>query len=93
MNYLRWLIIVVLFYLIYRVIKGLFLPRSPFEDQPASSWPSDEAENNKDASDLVQDPQCGVYLPQAEAIRYNVNGKTLYFCSQKCKREFIETQK
>jgi YHS domain-containing protein len=33
---------------------------------------------------LVQDPQCGVYVDRAEAIQRKVPGGVLFFCSEKC---------
>jgi len=91
-TYLRWLIIVVIFYLIYRVLKGLVMPRTSFEDQFARPGP-EEAGESETSYDLVQDPHCGTYLPKAEAIPFTMNGQTLYFCSQECKDKFLETQK
>lgn len=37
---------------------------------------------------LVQDPQCGTYLPQDRAITVVKGGSTAYFCSAKCRDEW-----
>jgi YHS domain-containing protein len=34
---------------------------------------------------LVQDPQCGTYLPKERAIAVTSGGSTQYFCSDKCR--------
>jgi YHS domain-containing protein len=33
---------------------------------------------------LVQDPHCGVYVDSADAVRREVPGGELFFCSKKC---------
>ena len=39
---------------------------------------------------LVQDPVCGIYCPKRDALSLNRQGKTYYFCSDKCRQEFKE---
>jgi YHS domain-containing protein len=34
--------------------------------------------------ELVQDPQCGVYIPKSQAISRVVNGERRFFCSRAC---------
>ncbi|RJQ85536.1 MAG: hypothetical protein C4519_03195 [Desulfobacteraceae bacterium] len=38
---------------------------------------------------MIQDPQCGVYFARRDAVEFNENGKTLYFCSQACKDAYL----
>ncbi len=38
---------------------------------------------------MVQDPQCGTYLPQHEALRVFVRGQERYFCSEACRDAFL----
>jgi uncharacterized protein len=40
-------------------------------------------ERRVDGGELVQDPQCGVYIPKETALRGP--GET-YFCSEECRR-------
>ena len=37
---------------------------------------------------MVQDPNCGTYIPKREAVRARVGGEELYFCSKKCRDEY-----
>lgn len=37
---------------------------------------------------LVQDPQCGTYLPKDRALAVTDGGSTQYFCSDKCRAEW-----
>ena len=39
---------------------------------------------------MVQDPNCGTYIPKREAVKARVRGQDLYFCSQKCRDEYKE---
>jgi YHS domain-containing protein len=38
--------------------------------------------------ELVEDPQCHAYVPISQAIRTEVDGKILFFCSQKCLEQY-----
>ena len=37
---------------------------------------------------LVRDPVCGTYVSPAKAPVLRMGGETLYFCSDKCRREW-----
>ncbi len=37
---------------------------------------------------MVEDPQCGTFLPLSDAIRATIKGQVYYFCSKKCLNEF-----
>lgn len=39
--------------------------------------------------ELVQDPVCGLYLPESEALKVRKDGVLLHFCSEKCKTTFF----
>ncbi len=42
---------------------------------------------------LVRDPVCNLYLPEEDAIKLSWKGQTYYFCSEECKRKFIENER
>jgi len=42
---------------------------------------------------MVQDPQCGTYLPKHEAISAWVEGQEQFFCSKQCRDAYIEAKK
>lgn len=42
---------------------------------------------------LVEDPVCHTLVPRHQAIRLRKNGKTYYFCSEKCCDAFSETSR
>jgi YHS domain-containing protein len=37
---------------------------------------------------LVRDPMCGTYVSPARAPALRIGGQTMYFCSEKCRRQF-----
>lgn len=43
--------------------------------------------------EMVIDPVCGMYVNPETAIKQNLNGKTYYFCSESCRRSFVENPK
>ncbi len=45
-------------------------------------------EDSADASEMVQDPNCGIYVPKNQAIARSVQGKEHFFCSEKCADEY-----
>ena len=38
---------------------------------------------------LVQDPQCQVYVDSKDAVKRQVKGGELFFCSEKCAEEYL----
>ena len=71
---LLWLIVGFLIYTVVQMIKqALLKPPTP----PAEKSPRGE--------EMVQDPECGTYVPHNGAIKAQLKGKTLYFCSAECR--------
>lgn len=40
---------------------------------------------------MVKDDVCGTYLPKEEALTEKEKGHVYYFCSQECRRKFLES--
>ncbi|MBW2623442.1 MAG: hypothetical protein JRD68_11100 [Deltaproteobacteria bacterium] len=91
MSLIRVLIIIGLFYLIYRVLKGLMSP-APL-NRFKGNRPIRDAESDSDPEELMRDPNCGIYLPRKQGIAAFVGGRVFYFCSEECKRQYIEGRK
>jgi len=84
---MRYIIIMILTYLAYKFLKGLFIPTATHRSQA-----SGEPERKASGEDLVEDPYCHTYIPLSNSIRTTMQGKTVYFCSKKCLEEFKEIQ-
>ncbi len=43
------------------------------------------------SDELVRDPVCGVYCPKSSAYKLKYKGHTYYFCSEKCREDFLRS--
>jgi uncharacterized protein len=81
---LRFLILIVVAYLIYRAFRKTTDSGRRSTERPGDSEVDDV---------MIQDPYCGSYFPKRDAVHLRLDGKDLYFCSQACKQSFIAEQK
>jgi len=44
------------------------------------------------AGQMIKDPQCGMYVATDLAVTAKVNGQTFHFCSEECRKHFINEQ-
>ena len=40
------------------------------------------------STDMVQDPNCEIYVPETEAVKATIDGRDYNFCSGKCADEY-----
>ncbi|HEX9776520.1 MAG TPA: hypothetical protein VGA63_00075 [Geopsychrobacteraceae bacterium] len=73
---IRLILLAVLFFLGYTAVKALL---RPLNKKPNPAVRSRQGET------MVQDPQCGAYVPVNDALSTTVAGKQHYFCSKKCR--------
>ncbi len=78
---LRLIIYGVLFYCIYQVIKKVFPGREERSGPVVKNGKSP-------GEDLVEDPCCHTYIPVSSACQDLIDGRPVYFCSQKCREEY-----
>ncbi len=83
---LRLAIIVMLGWLLYRGLRSL-LGASPQRPRTPSR------EDTKVIDELVEDPNCGTWLPRRQAISARIKGKELFFCSKRCYEEYVRRLK
>ena len=84
MSFIRLIIIAVIGFLLFRIVKALFVPRT--KERRQFHHPGEK----KAVSEMVQDPNCGVFVAKKEAYSNQVGGKVLYFCSEKCCKEYLK---
>jgi YHS domain-containing protein len=74
---LRFIIGITVIYLLYKLI-GVWktIKGSSHANLPAKG------------EELVEDPCCNTYIPISNACRTSINGKTVYFCSQRCLEKY-----
>jgi YHS domain-containing protein len=64
-------------YLVYRMVRGKAAP---------------EIAKESAATETFQDPVCGVYVSEADAVVGNLEGKRYHFCSMDCLQQFEKIQ-
>lgn len=74
---LRLVIGIVVIYLLFRLIRKSF---SKVGGKPAPA----NIKSPADGEELVEDPECHAYVPVSQALSREIDGKRVYFCSQKC---------
>jgi uncharacterized protein len=83
MEFLVWLIRVVIVLIIARVVSRLFLaPRRAAAGRPPVRG------RERVGGTLVRDPQCGTYVPASRAIQVGHGSSALYFCSEACRSAY-----
>ena len=80
---IKLLLLALLFFLGYSFFQALF-PSRP-KGEKGEKYQSNRSQSGEQ---MVQDPQCGTYLPLSEALSANIQGHRHYFCSRKCRSQF-----
>lgn len=79
---IRVLVLAVLGYLAYRIVKrwvrGKILP-GPMKDRAAGRI--DDV--------MVKDPQCGAYFARRDGVALRDAGRELLFCSRECRDKYL----
>ena len=83
---LRFVILAILFFIVYRLLVGSFKIRNKDEGKQ-----QELANGDAKVSDiLVEDPVCHTLIPRQQAIHLQHNGEIVYFCSEECCNIFIK---
>ena len=83
---LRLIFYVLFIFLAYRVFKWALKLLDTGKSDPLI-----RGDHPKPAvDDLVKDPVCGVYVPVRTAISTTADGKQVYFCSENCRKRYLE---
>lgn len=81
----RLLILAVLLYIAWRLIRNLIREKIRIEAEKGRKKGVDDS---KVEDVLVEDPVCHTLIPKHQAIRLRQDGKTYYFCSDECCDKF-----
>lgn len=81
----RLLIWILLGFIAYSVYQGIRRAlQAPRAKPPSKTLRGEE---------MVRDPQCGTYLPKAEAVEVRLAGRTHFFCSAECGQAYQDQAK
>jgi uncharacterized protein len=84
---LKFALVALLVWFLYRSVRRLMSGGDKVGKRPAPKGPDQVIDV------MVQDPQCGTYLPKHEAIKAFVKDQERYFCSESCRDAFIRGDK
>jgi YHS domain-containing protein len=91
---MSWIIRILLFLVLVSVIRLLltrvFSPLLKVHSRPRAG---SGRTRGTVAGQMIKDPQCGMYVATDLAMTTRVNGKTLYFCSEECRDNFINERR
>lgn len=76
---LSWIILI---YIGYRIVKGFLASREKETPSPDTTPPREET---------FQDPVCGVYVTEDDAVIGRHEGKRIHFCSMACLEKYRES--
>ena len=69
------------YYFYRRYVKG---------EKSFFSWKrKKEARTGAEVQKMEKDPVCGTYVPEKTALKLRSGGDLYYFCSEKCRKEYI----
>lgn len=85
MSPLRIFILAVLCFILYKLLFG-GKKRKKVADSSTKSQQAVAQDT------LVEDPVCHSYVPKRQAVQAVKDGKTFYFCSEKCCKTYLDEQ-
>jgi YHS domain-containing protein len=78
---LRWIIITLVIYLVYLLVRGKI--------GALRATPKVKPQQIQD--EMVEDPVCKVYIPKRQALVWGTGqGEEKYFCSPECRKKYQE---
>jgi YHS domain-containing protein len=81
---LQFLVVLAILRALWRLFKGILEGAGYVRIDDLHARSARPAANTK----LARDPVCGTFVSPAKAPAIRVSGETLYFCSDKCRRDF-----
>nr|HID59329.1 YHS domain-containing protein [Desulfobacterales bacterium] len=82
---MRFIILCILVYLGYRLLRGWTSPEGP--NLRRSEYTNDVG---KIDDVMVKDPFCQTYFPKRKGIKEMIHGTEYHFCSKACRDKFME---
>lgn len=89
---LRIAVFALIFYLLRMVINALF-KKGPTSVKSGEAHSRVKSHAKEIQGQTAKDPNCGTYVATSIALTAREGGETLYFCSDECRRTYLETAK
>ena len=81
---IRVALVVLALYLLWRACGRVLRSLGALSEEKQRTSPAGQVD------ELVQDPVCKVYVPRREAIVLRGQTESLYFCSEKCRDQYVQ---
>jgi hypothetical protein len=83
---IKFLILFGIGYLLYRSMKSWMFP----DGRPKKNVSGKATGQIDDV--MLKDPYCQAYFPQRDAVHLNLSDSDLYFCSKKCRDQYLSRE-
>ena len=83
---IRWIVLALAIYLLYRLFANDFLKKRKKDEQEASS----NMKKKIEAGEMVKDPECGAYVPVEDSVTVRDGEKVYHFCSYDCRTKYLK---
>ncbi len=80
--FVRLILWAILGFLVYTVVQAAW---RAFHAKP----PTPPAAKSRGGEAMERDPHCGTYVPRGDAVEAIVRGKRRWFCSTRCRDEYL----
>ncbi len=81
----RLLITVIWIYVVYRVLRWALVAIGAGLNRGSLDGDHEPVSVNQ----MVKDSVCGTYVLARDATHLRIHGKTYYFCSEECRKRFV----
>jgi uncharacterized protein len=75
---MRYLVLAIALYILYRIVRGLLGTRREEPKEPERGA----------VEELVQDAHCKVYVPRRDSVERVIGGRQYFFCSEECAKKY-----
>lgn len=94
MTLMLWIVRIIIIVLIIRFVISLIRgAMTQVGTGPRGPGARSKRQPERLGGTLVQDPQCGTYLPQDRAITVVAAGSPRHFCSTRCRDEWMSRER
>lgn len=92
---IKILMLILLGFVGYSMIQGMINPKPKKEKRGwmPRDWMPRDRNRHTEGEQMVEDPQCGTFIPVGDAVTANIGGQQRYFCSKKCLKEYKKANK
>lgn len=82
---IKILMLLLLGFVGYSLVQGMLRPKNDRSRKRPGN-------RSREGEQMVEDPQCGTFIPISDAVSATIHGREHHFCSKKCLKEFKKRQ-